>query len=153
MIGLQYLKDIAISRNSSRLFDEIKAGKITYDKISKSTFFYNVNESYAAASSRINQFPNLKEFLETDNWILKYIKKRNPYSKINADFMIESTYNGVTMYIFLRKKSNGNYCICSFFNKCAVTYRGEAAYWLLKKRIHLSTNEAEIIFEREIAKH
>lgn len=149
LIGLQYLKDIAMSKNSEKVFDAIMAGKITYEKIRNSVFYEQVTNSYANVKSRMEQFPKLKNFLETDNWILKYIKNRNPYSKINADYVMESTIGEVTVYIFLRKKENGRYCVCSFFVKDKIEYKGEVAYWLLKERMDMRTGEVEIIYRRE----
>ena len=152
LVGLQYLKDIAMSRNSEKVFDDIKNNKIKYEVIEKSDFFYNVEDSYADVSSRMKHFPKLAEYIENDNLILRYVKKRNPYSKINADYVIESTIDSVTVYIFLREKSNGNYCVCSFFVKDQVQYAGEAAYWMLKEKIDLINDVTEIIYQRIIEK-
>lgn len=148
LVGLQYLKDIAMSRNSEKVFDDIKNHKIKYEVIEKSNFFNNVTDSYADVSSRMNHFPKLAEYLENDNLILRYVKNRNPYSKINADYVIESSIDEVTVYIFLREKRNSNYCVCSFFIKNQVQYVAESAYWILKEKIDLKNNVTEIIYMR-----
>ena len=87
----------------------------------------------------------LNEFIETENTILRYVKYKNPYSKIVADYMIESTVGEVTAYIFLKKRSknedNSTYAVISFFLKDHVEYRGETRYWLLKERIKLECME------------
>lgn len=102
LVGLQYLKDIAMSRNSEKVFDDIKNNKIKYEVIEKSDFFHNVEDSYADVSSRMNHFPKLAEYIENENLILRYVKKSNPYSKINADYVIESSIDGVTEIIYER---------------------------------------------------
>ncbi len=150
LVGLQNLRDIAMSRNSEKVFDDIKNNKIKYAIIEKSDFYYNSNDSYADVSSRMNHFPQLAEYIENENLVLKYVKKRNPYSKIDADYVIESTIDEVTVYLFLRQKSNGNYCVCSFFLKDKVQYAGEPAYWMLKEKIDLTNNMTEIIYERVV---
>jgi hypothetical protein len=53
--------------------------------------------------------------------------------------VIESTLRGVTVYIFLRKRfegdENSSYAAVSFFVKDQITYQGEPRYWLLKEKI------------------
>lgn len=144
LVGLQYLRDVAMSRNSTKVYTAIKKNKLTYDIIEKSAFFEKVDDSYANVKERMTYFPLLNEFIESENIILRYVKKKNPYSKINADYVIESTVRGVTVYIFLRKRDesdeNSSYAAVSFFVKDLITYRGETRYWLLKEKI-----EAEYI--------
>ena len=151
LVGLQYLRDIAMSRNSTKVYTAIKKNKLTYDIIEKSAFFEKVDDSYANVKERMTYFPLLNEFIESKNIILRYVKKKNPYSKINADYVIESTVRGVTVYIFLRKRDesdeNSSYAAVSFFVKDQITYRGETRYWLLKEKIE--AEYIEILYRKE----
>ena len=145
LVGLQYLRDVAMSRNSAKVYETIMKKKFTFEKIEKSAFFEKVDNSYANVKERMTYFPMLNEFIETENIILRYVKYKNPYSKITADYMIESSVNGVTAYIFLKKRNKDEddltYAVISFFLKDHVEYRGETRYWLLKERIELENNE------------
>lgn len=152
LVGLQYLRDIAMPRNSSKVYDTIKNKKLTFDMIQRSPFFEKVDDSYASVKQRMTYFPLLNEFIESENVILRYIKKKNPYSKIDADYVIESTLYDVTVYIFLRKRHaqdiNSPYAVVSFFVKNKVTYKGEVRYWLLKERID-EENYVKTLYQKE----
>jgi hypothetical protein len=151
LVGLQYLQDVAMSRNSEKVYTAIKENRLTYDKIEKSAFFKKVDDSYANVKERMMYFSWLDEFIESKNVILRYVKKKNPYSKIKADYMIESTVRGVTVYIFLRKRSesdeNSSYAAVSFFVKDQITYQGETRYWLLKEKIE--AEYIETLYQKE----
>lgn len=151
LVGLQYLRDVAMSRNSEKVYTVIKENKLTYDKIEKSAFFEKVDDSYANVKERMTYFPWLDEFIESENVILRYVKKKNPYSKIRADYVIESTVRDVTVYIFLRKRTesdeNSSYAAVSFFVKDKITYQGETRYWLLKEKIE--TEYIETLYQKE----
>lgn len=149
LVGLQYLRDVAMSRNSERVFEAIKSGKISFEIINNSAFYQCVKDSYANVSKRMELFPKLEKFIENDNVMLKYVKKRNPYSKIDADYVIESDLDGTTAYIFLRKKANGKYGVCSFFEKAQVVYQGENTYWIRKEKMDLKTGKKEVLFAKK----
>ena len=150
LIGLQYLKDIAMSRNSEKVFQSIKDKKLTYEIISRSAFFEKVDDSYANVKERMIFFPLLSEFIESENIILRYVKKKNPYSKINADYVIESTVRDTTAYIFFRRRDikdeNSPYAGISFFLKDKIEYKGETRYWLLKEKI--IGERTEVIYQK-----
>jgi hypothetical protein len=142
IMGFHYLKDLRNSLNSKRLFNDIKANKITLDHLKRSQFFKQVE-------SRILAVPDIIKHLENDNVILKYIEKRNPYSKINADYLIESTIDDKTCCIFLRKrndKDENTYCVCSFFVKGDTEYIGEKLSWLLKEKVFIESEKKKELF-------
>lgn len=156
LIGLQYLRDVAMSRNSEKVYTAIKQKKLTYDKLQKSAFFEKVDNSYANIKERMTYFPLLNEFIESENVILRYIREKNPYSKIDADYVIESSVRDVTAYIFLRKRKesdkNSSYAAISFFLKDQIEYHGEARYWLLKEKInkeHIETLYQKMGYKKE----
>ena len=73
----------------------------------------------------------------------------NRYSSIKADYLITSTVNHKTAYIFLReRKRDDSYCICSFFIESQTRYLGIKAYWLYKSKININTGIEEILYNR-----
>lgn len=150
--GLQYLKDIDIPKNASKLFREIVNGKITDDYLEKSKK-YPFPKPGIDVQKRILHLGVLRKYIEADNAIWKYVKEQNVGSQINADYMIVSTVDNVEAYIFLRKRSsdpnNLKYCICSFFVNPIRTYNGAKAYWFYKSKVNLETNEEQIYYQKQ----
>ena len=93
----------------------------------------------------------LRDYIESDNVVFKYIKNRNMYSSIRADFMLKSTVNQKTAFLFFRQRNNEDtYCICSFFVNPKNEYFGARAYWIYKSRIYLETGEETVLYNRFI---
>ncbi|WP_455718015.1 PBECR4 domain-containing protein [Anaerosporobacter sp.] len=88
LIGYQYLSDLDIPSNKVKAYNDTIKKKITYDFVSKSVNFNKIEDSYADVESRIDCFQLVEEYLDTRNLIVKYVKNKNKYSKIDADFMI-----------------------------------------------------------------
>ena len=150
--GLQYLDDIEIPKNVSRLFREIAKGKIKDDYLAKSTQYPNPRMGINI-EDRIFHLRYLREYIEADNAVWKYVKEQNVGTQIKADYMIISTVNHVQACIFLRKRSSDpndlKYCICSFFVNPIRKYRGAKAYWFYKSKINLRTREEQVYFKRQ----
>lgn len=148
--GLHYLNDIDIPRTPKILFDKIKNNKINDEYLSKSIYYLKVEESYARIKSRIFALKFLEQFLDNKNIICKYVKYKNIYSNINADYMIKSTLGHMTAYIFLKRRNvkNSDYCICSFFLETDYQYNGINVYWLYKSKIDLHSGKETILYDR-----
>lgn len=145
--GLQYLNDIDIPKNGKELFKQIKAGNISDEFLQKSQNYYQVQDSYANVHDRIYSLRYLKAHLENKTIICEYIKGNNRYSLINADYVIKSTIEENTAYIFLKKRSREErYCVCSFFNP-STEYVGNRAYWLYKARIDIVREEINVLYQ------
>lgn len=149
LAGLQYLSDIDIPKSAKQLFRKIDSGKINDYILSNSVNYLKVNDSYANVKDRIHGLQYLREYIESNNIILKYVKNMNRYSSIEADFMIKSIVNHKEAYIFIRKRSKSDtYCICSFFVNPGVEYKGIRSYWLYKSKINLLNNTEKIFIDR-----
>ncbi|MCH5281333.1 MAG: hypothetical protein J1E61_07660 [Lachnospiraceae bacterium] len=147
--GLQHLKDIDIPRNPKMLYEKIENGKIDDTYLSKSTNYTKVRDSYANIKSRIYGVKFLEEFLDSKNLICQYVKYKNRYSNIKADYFIKSVVHQITAYIFLKKRTGEKgYCICSFFIEPKNTYEGINVYWLYKSKIRLIDNYEEVLYDR-----
>lgn len=148
LVGLHYLKDIAIPRNPQKAFKNIMSETLTDDFLWKSKFIDNIKENHACVSERIIYFKYIERLLDQKNLIVRYVKNKNPYSSIRADYMIEATVNQRSIYIFLRKRSsNSSYCLCSFFVKDKNIYYGEKSYWIYKAKENVKTRERIVLLD------
>lgn len=150
MAGLHYLNDIDIPKTPKILFDKIMSEAINDEYLAKSVFYLRIEESHTKIKSRIFGLKLLEEFLDSKNQICKYVKYRNIYSNINADYLIKSTVDHITAYIFLktRRKEGNNHCICSFFIEPENEYNGINVYWLYKSKINLNNASEIILYNR-----
>ena len=149
LVGFQYLSDIDIPKSHTQLFSKIDNGKINDSVLAKSVYYRKVDESYANVEERIEGVRCLREYIESDNIVFKYIKNRNMYSSIRADFMLKSTVNQKTAFLFLKQRTNEEfYCICSFFVNPQNEYYGARAYWLYKSRVFLENGEETVLYNR-----
>lgn len=148
--GLHYLNDIDIPRTPKTLFEKIENGKITDEYLNGSIYYIQIDESYARVKERIFGLKFLEQFLDNKNMICKYVKYKNLYSSIKADYFIKSTVNGMTAYIFLVKRNSksDDYCICSFFIDPQNEYKGISVYWLYKSKTNLKDAAEEILYDR-----
>ncbi len=150
MAGLHYLNDIDIPKTPKVLFDKIRNEKISDEYLEGSIYYFKIEESHAKVKNRIFGLRFLEQFLDGKNLICKYVRYKNIYSKIDADYLIKSTVNYMTAYIFLRRrdKESNNYCICSFFIEPENEYNGISVYWLYKSKIDLSNASENILYNR-----
>lgn len=100
MAGLHYLNDIDIPKAPKTLFEKIKNEKINDEYLNGSINYNKVQDSYANIQSRIYGLKYLERYLDNKNLICKYVKYMNQYSSIDADYMIKSTIEHRTAYIF-----------------------------------------------------
>ena len=148
--GLHYLNDIDIPKTPKVLFDKIRNEKINDDYLKESVYYFQIDESYAKVKDRISGLKFLEQFLDNKNLICKYVKYKNIYSNINADYLIKSTVNHITAYLFLKRrdKESNNYCICSFFIEPENEYNGISVYWLYKSKINLENGSEDVLYNR-----
>lgn len=115
LIGLQKLTDIKIlKQDSCRVFDKIVNGEITYKDICKSRYMVNIEDRY-------KNIIYLEELLDNNDLIFRCNNnKRQNYSRINYEYVLESLKDNRSFYIFIRSRgsseSNEKVC-CSYFLK------------------------------------
>ena len=147
--GLQYLKDIDIPKHSDRLFKAIASHKITDDFLSQSRFYKNMKDSYAKVQRRIYGLQFLETYLDSKNLVFQFVQYMNRYSVIDAEYLIKSTVNHITAYIFIRqRKQSDEYCICSFFIDSEQSYDGIKAYWMRKIKMNNITKDVIVLLDR-----
>lgn len=146
LAGLHKLVDNEFFRTASRkkVFDYALDGKIAYDALTKSENFDFVKE-------RIEYFEFLENMLDSNEIIFKYNSKKQVFSLIQADYLLQSTHNSRDIYIFLDRLENSDFHFCrSFFPKGDKDYTaGQAKYTLLyKKKTNKITGESEIQYDK-----
>ena len=110
-----------------------------------------VKDSNAIVKDRIHDFRYIEKFLDSKNLVFNYVGYLNTNSKIDADYVIKSTYQRITAYIFIRERTNNTnneYCICSFFTNSPSDYTGQKAYWRYKAKTYIQTNETKIFIDK-----
>lgn len=113
LAGLHKLVDNEFFRTASRrkVFDYALDGKIDYNTLTKSENFDFVKE-------RIEYFEFLESMLDSNEIIFKYNSKKQVFSLIQADYLLQSAHNSKDIYIFLDKLENSDFHFCrSFFRK------------------------------------
>ncbi len=145
LIGLHKLKDLRIARaNREKVFHDILSRKLTYHSISHSKYFHLIEQ-------RLLPFSNLEQLLDQNKLFFRYNTKLNPFSLIEADYLLSTPYEKNDIYIFLTKQDDTAQYLCrSFFPKEQKDYTvGQTIYTLLyKEKICLSTDEVQIQYNR-----
>lgn len=146
LVGLHKLKDIDIARsNRSTIFRRILNGHITYNTLTKSRFFSEIQ-------SRLHSFPNLESLLDGDQLVFRYNKKLYPYSSIESEFLLkmgDGILLGIT-FLFLDRSEQQVYFCRSFFPMERRDYtEGQMQYSLLKKeKYNLKSKQSLIQYDR-----
>lgn len=144
--GLHKIKDNTVIRTAARekVFRDILSEKIGFDKIRKSPAFHTIEE-------RLHYAAHLEEILDNNRLVFGYNKKQAAFSKITADYLMDSFYDDRNIYIFIAGRKDGNAYYCrSFFPKGDKDYTvGQVKYSLLyKEKIQKSTGRSVIQYNR-----
>lgn len=140
-IGLQYLVDIEIPRNTKKTVDWILDNKITDMYLAQSCFYKGKLNDEKDVEKRISEFRYIEEYLDSNNIVYIYSPHNAPKnnSLIPCDYIIESKLpnKNTTVYIFIkRRQTNSNlFRIISFGVKKKVSYGGIYTYVMLKDKI------------------
>ena len=130
LLGLGKLKDLRVAtRNRGLVFDEILAGKITYETISKSRYLHLIE-------NRFQPLTHIETLFDDNRLVFRYNMKLNQFSLIEADYLLSTPYEENDIYIFLaRQNSIERYFCRSFFPKEHKDYtKGQAIYTMLYKK-------------------
>ena len=146
LAGLHKLVDNDFFRTASRkkVFEYALNGDISYETLTRSENFEFVRE-------RVEYFEFLENMLDSNDIIFKYNSKKNVFSLIQADYLLQSEHNSRDIYIFLDRLENADYHFCrSFFPKGDKDFTaGQAKYTLLyKEKINKITGESIIQYDR-----
>lgn len=142
-IGLHYLNDIVIPKNTKKTIDWIinKKNPITDDYLAIDSEYIGKPNQERDIQLRISEFRFLEEYLDEKNIVYIYSPKDSPYksSIIPCDYIIESHLKSRnhTVFIFLKHRTNKNSScrIISFGVKKNVQYGGIYNFVMLKDKI------------------
>jgi len=145
LMGLGKLKDLRVAKANRRtVFDEVMRGNITYESISKSRYAGLIENRFAPLM-------HIEKILDDNRIVFRYNTKLERFSQIEADYLLSTPYCENDIYIFLAEDNgSGNYYCRSFFPKEQKDYTDGQAVWtmLYKEKIHLSTGEKEVQYDR-----
>ena len=140
-VGLQYLADIDIPRNTKKIVDWILDNQITDAYLAHSCFYKGKRNDEKDVEKRIEEFRHIEEYLDSNNIVYIYSPHNAPKdnSLISCDYIIESKLpnKNTTVYIFIKRRrtSSNTYRIISFGVKKKVSYGGIYTYVMLKDKI------------------
>lgn len=151
IIGLHKLIDIGLVQTGTRnkVFYDIMADRIRFLDIAKSNYFNKIED-------RLKLVCHLKDMLDGNQIVFKYMKKINQFSRIEADFLLENTHKIDIVYIFLNERSKMDkaqipiMCCRSFFPMENFDYaKNQPTYTLLKKvKIDTITGQKTVQYDR-----
>lgn len=147
LIGLKKLEDIKKVRgNRERIFKDILLGNFTYDEISKSKFFNQIEE-------RIAYFPLIELLLDDKQTIVKFRNKPRG-SNIGWEFLLSNiAHDRRIIYLFIDKERDAlnseKRFGRSFFPKGDLEYEKNQinTTLLYKEKIYKSIDKREILFK------
>lgn len=146
LAGLHKLKDNVRFQTGKRadILKEILAGKLTLLQAQQSIFFHEAEPRLAPLSS-------LEFFLDSNEIIFRFHPKILSFSAIQADYLLQNTYKGTPVYLFLSKRTGEDTQVCrTFFPKSSKDYtEGQPRYTLLyKEKRNLVSGETLIQYDR-----
>lgn len=146
LIGLHKLTDVLNGNMATeKLFDKCIRGDISYETISKSTFFPKLG-------NRFEYFNKLEEMLDSNNIIFKCnTNNMSVFSKIIADFELKNTYENLIFYLFIAKRYKSDKQFCkSFIQESIIDYTyGQTKMTLLyKEKINKKTGVSVVQYNK-----
>ena len=134
LIGLHKLADVLTGDIATeKIFDRCLSGKISYNTISKSTFFSKLG-------NRFEYFDRLENILDSNDIIFKCnTNSMAAYSKIKADFGLKNILEELTFYLFIQKRNSSEKQFCKSFiqeNTIDYTYGQTKMTLLYKEKIN-----------------
>lgn len=144
LMGLQYLKDIPKLRgSSSRIFDKLEAEEIPLSLIEGSKYYCQIED-------RVHFMTLLEEMIDDNDTVFKYNSKKQPNSKIKAEFLLENIMDKRKVFLFIDKREDEGYFCRSFFPENTRDFsKGQPRYTLLyKEKINLTTGERIVLYDK-----
>jgi len=100
---------------------------------------------------RLKPLAHLEEFLDSNEIVFRYNSKVHAFSAIQADYLLQNSFEGTPVYLFLARRMGEDTQVCrTFFPKSEKDYaEGQPRYTLLKKeKLNLQTGDTIIQYDR-----
>lgn len=146
LAGLHKLTDNVrfLTGKRANIMQEILSGKLTLSHAQRSVFFKQMEP-------RLKPLANLEEFLDSNEIVFRYNSKAHAFSAIQADYLLQNSFEGTPVYLFLARRMGEDTQVCrTFFPKSEKDYaEGQPRYTLLKKeKLNLQTGDTIIQYDR-----
>ena len=146
LAGLHYLTDrtTLLYGDRAQLFHKILNGTITAQQLESSKFYPKIKD-------RIEYLSYLEQIMDSNETVFKYNPRLEAFSAIQADFLLKNEMQSRNIFTFLSNdKASGKYFCRSFFPQINKDYSKGQTNWTLlyKKKIHKSTGEASVLFDK-----
>lgn len=151
IVGLHKLLDIGLVQAGARdkVYRDILNGKIDSSDIKKSKYYDRIE-------NRLELVGQMRDILDSNQIVFKYLKNGNVFSRIEADYLLENAHETDVIYIFLNERAKAEkgqiprMCCRSFFPMNQLDYsRNQPSYTLLKKvKIDTVTGNRTVQYDR-----
>lgn len=136
LAGLHKLIDNDFIRTSERekIFDSIINGDVLEEKLSKSSFYIEVE-------NRLPSLLRLEELLDNNDLIFHFSKKIDPTTKINANYILKCNMDTNVIFVFIIENNGNMKCVSQFpMGVKDYTLRQMKYTLLLKEKVDVRTN-------------
>lgn len=151
IVGLHKLLDIGLVQTGRRdkVYYDILNGRIDVLDIKKSNYYEKIE-------NRLKLVGQMKDIIDNDQMVFKYLKSGNLFSRIEANYLLEHAHKTDVIYIFLSERSKTGkgqiplMCCRSFFPMNQLDYSmNQPSYTLLKKvKIDIATGDKTVQYDR-----
>ncbi len=150
LAGFQYLRDLPLPRYySHKIVNQILNHKLTFEQIIKGEKYEDF------VKPRLEALAQLKNIIEKDFSLYSYMPQMYPFvTTIKADYLISSNDIDKKFIFIIKNDSDDNvknaYLCCSAFVEDKRDYESNQRIRtiLRKERIHISSQERTILYDR-----
>lgn len=108
-------------------------------------------DGFSLIEKRIKHLCNLEAFLDSNELVFRFNRRRALPTEIKADFVMQNEVDHIIAYLFLAKRKESSEYVCkSFFPKGKKDYtKGQERFTLLyKEKINMKTGEAVVQYDK-----
>ena len=145
LMGLGKLKDLRVAtQNREQVFQKILIDSITEETIKKSRY-------YSLIQNRFEPLAEIENILDDNRLVFHYNPNINYFSRIQADFLLSTEYNGNDVYVFISEKQENHYFCRSFFPKETTDYTNQqpVCHLIFKEKIYKNSGKHIILFDEK----
>lgn len=144
LCGLHKLIDISQvqKKDRTKVFEEILSDDIKMETIQKSAF-------YSEMADRLEALPHLEKMLDSNDLIFRYCSRKNPWSRIEADFLLEGMILEKRTFLFVSGITEIKSCVSFFpFDKTDFSTNQERYTLLEKRKKDIGSKIITLLFDR-----
>ena len=142
--GLHKLTDISQVQKADRkkIFEAILSDDIKIETIQNSAF-------YSEIADRLEALSYLEEMLDSNDLIFRYCPQKNPWSRIDAEYLLEGKILEKRIFLFINGNDERKSCVSFFpFDKTDYSTNQEKYTLLEKRKEDTGTGIVSVLYER-----